>query len=71
LEGLAIEDVGIHMYLMASWSILRPFGIFSGYLVYLRVIWYSVFPFGMLNQEKSGNPDGQPRCFFDAGYLPT
>jgi hypothetical protein len=32
--------------------ILRLFGIFNGYLVYLLVIWY-IFPrFGMLYQEK-------------------
>jgi hypothetical protein len=41
-------DVGLFyghlVYLMAFWSILRPFGIFYG----LR--------FGMLYQEKSGNP---------------
>jgi hypothetical protein len=37
------------VYLMGIWSILLPFGIFYGYLVY--------FPrFGMLYQEKSGNP---------------
>jgi hypothetical protein len=29
---------------MAIWSILLPFGIFLGYLVYFRVIWY-IFPF--------------------------
>jgi hypothetical protein len=41
-----MEDVGSFM---ATWFILRPFGIFCGYLVY--------FPhFGMLHQEKSGNP---------------
>jgi hypothetical protein len=41
---------------MVIWSILRPFGIFCGHLVYFIVIWY-IFPrFGMLYQEKSGNP---------------
>jgi hypothetical protein len=46
---------------MAIWSILRPFGhlailwpfdIFYGYLVYFS-------RFGMLYQEKSGNPAPQ------------
>jgi hypothetical protein len=47
-----MEDVGI----MTIWSILRPFGIVCGHLAYVMVIWY-VFPrFGMLYQEKSGNP---------------
>jgi hypothetical protein len=42
---------------MAIWNMLWPFGIFSGYLVYFLVIWY-IFPcFGMLQQEKSGNPE--------------
>jgi hypothetical protein len=44
-------------HLIATWSILRPFGvhilwpfsIFHGYLVYFS-------RFGMLYQEKSGNP---------------
>jgi hypothetical protein len=61
LEGLATGDVGIFyghlVYFTAIWSILRPFGIcilwplsiFSGYSVYFSL-------FGMLHQEKSGNP---------------
>jgi hypothetical protein len=49
LEGLAIEDVGL----------------FYGYLVYFMVIWY-VFPrFGVLCQEKSGNP-AQDQCYIFA-----
>jgi hypothetical protein len=63
LEELVIEDVGVFM---AIWSILRPFGLFYGHLIYFvaiwniyvhMVIWY-IFPrFGMLHQEKSGDPD--------------
>jgi hypothetical protein len=48
---------------MAICCILRPFGVFSGNLVYFTGIWYilrlfGTFPptFGMLKQEKSGNP---------------
>jgi hypothetical protein len=45
-----MEDVGIlygHLvYFTPVWYILRPFGIFYGYLT----------RFGMLYQEKSGNP---------------
>jgi hypothetical protein len=37
------------VYFMAIWSIFRPFGIFYGTLVYFS-------HFGMLPQEKSGNP---------------
>jgi hypothetical protein len=41
---------------MAIWSIFRPLGIFYGTLVYFVVIWYIFTRFGMLKQEKSGNP---------------
>jgi hypothetical protein len=37
-------------------SILRPNGKFYGLLVHFVVIWYTFFRFGMLYQEKSGNP---------------
>jgi hypothetical protein len=31
-------------------------GIFYGHLIYFVIIWYIFFHFGMLYQEKSGNP---------------
>jgi hypothetical protein len=41
---------------MTIWFILRQLEIFYGHLVYFVVIWY-IFPrFGILYQEKSGNP---------------
>jgi hypothetical protein len=59
------------VYFTAIWSILWPFwyiswqfgifcayifGIFCGLLVYFMFNWY-IFPrFGLLYQEKSGNP---------------
>jgi hypothetical protein len=53
-----MEDVGI--------CILWPFSLSYGHLAYLTAIWYVcghvvycmvIFPlFGMLHQEKSGNP---------------
>jgi hypothetical protein len=50
LQGLAIENLGIFydhlVYFTAIGNILGPFGIFCGHLV----------SFGMLYQEKSGNP---------------
>jgi hypothetical protein len=53
LEGLAKEDVGIccghSVNFPAIWYILRAFGTFCGHLVYFS-------HFGMLYQEKSGNP---------------
>jgi hypothetical protein len=41
--------VYVHTYFTAIWDILLPFGIFYGYLIYFS-------RFGMLYQEKSGNP---------------
>jgi hypothetical protein len=49
-----MEDVGIFhgrlVYFKAVWYILCPFGIFDDYLVYF-------YSFGILYQDKSGNPD--------------
>jgi hypothetical protein len=53
------------VYFMAIWSILRHFFYFiHDILVYVMVIWY-IFPrFGLLYQEKSGNPASDSRqCF--------
>jgi hypothetical protein len=36
--------------------ILRPFDIFYGRLAYFVAIWYIFNHFGILYQEKSGNP---------------
>jgi hypothetical protein len=60
------------VHLMAIWYILWPFGISNGHLVCLLAIWYILWPygnfvaiwhvfprFGILNQEKSVNPDSQ------------
>jgi hypothetical protein len=33
LEGLGVENVGIHTYFMTIENILRPFGIIDGLLV--------------------------------------
>jgi hypothetical protein len=58
---------------MTIWSILRPLEIYYGHLVYFVVIWY-IFPrFGILDQDKSGNPESQFRkqSFFVVQYVPT
>jgi hypothetical protein len=45
------------VYFMDTWSILQSFVIFYGHLVKYLEIWY-IFPrFGILFQEKYGNPD--------------
>jgi hypothetical protein len=47
----------ILVYFMTIWYILRPLEIIYGHLVYFVVIW-NIFPrFGILDQQKSGNPD--------------
>jgi hypothetical protein len=45
------------VYFMAIWYSLRQFGVFYSNLVYFAVIWCISSRFGMLLQEKSGNPD--------------
>jgi hypothetical protein len=57
LEGLAMEDVGIFYGHLVHFTvfcyILLTFGIVCGILVYFS-------RFGILYQEKSGNPDQDP-----------
>jgi hypothetical protein len=59
LEGLAMENLSIfYDYL----DFFRDIKIFNGHLVYFVVIWY-IFPrFGILDQEKSGNPGEHADC---------
>jgi hypothetical protein len=45
-------------YILSPIDLLKPFGIFCNPLAYYGVVWY-IFPrFGILCQEKSGNPVG-------------
>jgi hypothetical protein len=45
------------------WSILWPFGLFYGHLLYFVTVVFILllfgifFRFGLLHQEKSGNPE--------------
>jgi hypothetical protein len=41
---------------MAIWNILRAFWIFYDHLVHFEFIWYIFSGFGIMDQEKSGNP---------------
>jgi hypothetical protein len=41
---------------MVILSIFLTNGIFYGHLIHFVAIWYSIPRFGMLYQEKSGNP---------------
>jgi hypothetical protein len=47
---------------MTVWSILGPLEIFYGHLVHVVVIWYIFSRFGILGQEKSGNPATHKLC---------
>jgi hypothetical protein len=46
------------VYFLAIWYVLRQFGTFCGYFGNLVAIWYISPNFGILRQEKSGNPGG-------------
>jgi hypothetical protein len=48
LKGLATEDVGIFYGHLEY--------VYYGYLVYFMVKWYIFSRFGMICQDKSGNP---------------
>jgi hypothetical protein len=45
---------------MTIWNTLRPFGIFYDHLVHFVLIWYIFSGFGIMYQEKSGNPICDP-----------
>jgi hypothetical protein len=58
-----MENVDI--YFTATCNLVRPFGIFHCHLGNLVIIWY-IFPrFGILCQEKSGNP----ACIQHFGFI--
>jgi hypothetical protein len=49
-------DCKLLIYFMAIWNMLWTFGIFYDHLVHLAFIWYIFLGFGIVYQEKSGNP---------------
>jgi hypothetical protein len=53
---MSIHFMPICSLLTTIWYILWPCGIFCGHCVYFMVIWNNFPRFGMLYQEKSGNP---------------
>jgi hypothetical protein len=44
------------IYCMATWNILLAFGIFCDHLEHFVFIWLIFSGFGIMYQEKSGNP---------------
>jgi hypothetical protein len=62
-------------YFTVIWNILRSFGIFYGHLVYIWpfgnvvVIWYIIPRFGLLCQEKSGNPEEISNLLFNPSRI--
>jgi hypothetical protein len=61
----------IFAYLLAIWSILRPLEIFYGHGVCFVVIWYIFTSFGILYQEKSGNPGSQTKKKLQFNGIPS
>jgi hypothetical protein len=56
-EGIFSKvDWKMFIYSMAIGNILRTLGIFYDYLVLFVYIWYNFSGFGIVYQEKSGNP---------------
>jgi hypothetical protein len=54
------------IYFMANWNILLRFGECYGHLVHFVSIWYIHFHvFGIVYQEKSGNPARDPEILTD------
>jgi hypothetical protein len=53
-------DWNMFKYFLAILNILWRFGIFYDHLVRFVVIWYIFSGFGIMYQEKSGNPALHP-----------
>jgi hypothetical protein len=49
----------ILVYFADIWSTLRTFSLFNGHFIYFVVFGVYFFRFGMLYQEKPGNPAGE------------
>jgi hypothetical protein len=49
-------DWKMFAYCMPIWNILWTWGIFYDYSVHFVFIWYIFSGFGIMYQEKSGNP---------------
>jgi hypothetical protein len=64
-------DWKMYIYFMAIWKILRTLGIFYDYLVHFVFIWCIFSGFGIMYQEKSGNPGQAAACFKMAVSLTT
>jgi hypothetical protein len=53
-QGLRLENVDI---LYGHFEYCRTFGIFYDHLAHCVFIWYIFSGFGVMHQEKSGNPE--------------
>jgi hypothetical protein len=53
---LSASDWKMLIYFMATWNVLRTFGIFYDHLVYYRFNLVHFSGFGIMYQEISGNP---------------
>jgi hypothetical protein len=61
------------IYFMAIWNILQTFGIFYDHLVHFVFILCSFGTFGIIHQEKSGNPGAlfDRQLSFDRQLIPV
>jgi hypothetical protein len=50
-------DLKMLLYFMAIWNILQTFGILYDHLVHFVFVRYIFSGFGIMCEEKSGNPD--------------
>jgi hypothetical protein len=53
-QGLRLKNVDIFK---AIWNVLQIYGIFYDLLVNFVFLWYTFSCFGIMHEEKSGNPD--------------
>jgi hypothetical protein len=54
---LRASDWKMLIYFITIWNMLWIFGIFYDHSVHFVFIWYIFSSFGIMLQEKSGNPD--------------
>jgi hypothetical protein len=59
----------LSVYFWPNRSVLRPFGIFCGQLVYFVAIWYILRSFGMLYKDKSGSTGPEPIVSYNASAV--
>jgi hypothetical protein len=70
-KKIKASDWKILIYFMAIWNILWIFGTFCDHSVHIVFIWYIFSCFGIMHQEKSGNPGAENEVKTDNARLLT